>query len=63
MCTGRYLTVIPIQRRIADFVVGFIVLLTTSFAERTTDEGIAGAPLVRQADLFTDMLVRQFRIN
>lgn len=46
-----------------DFVVRFIVLLTTSFAERTTDEGTAGADLIRQADLLTDMLVAQFKIN
>lgn len=45
-----------------DFVVRFIVLLTTSFAERTTDEGTAGAELIRQADLLTDMLVAQFGI-
>lgn len=46
-----------------DFVVRFIVLLTTSFAERTTDEGTAGAELIRQADLLTDMLTAQFGIG
>lgn len=45
-----------------DFVTRFIVLLTTSFAERATDEGTAGAELIRQADLLTDMLVAQFGI-
>ncbi|RIA37425.1 TetR family transcriptional regulator [Hephaestia caeni] len=45
-----------------DFIVRFIVLLTTSFAERTTDEGTAGAELIRQADLLTDMLIAQFGI-
>ena len=43
--------------------VRFIVLLTTSFAERTTDEGTRGAELIRQADLLTHMLVAQFRIG
>jgi len=45
-----------------DFDVRFIVQLTTSFAERTTDEGTGGAELIRQADLLTDMLVAQFKI-
>lgn len=45
-----------------DFVVLFIVRLTTSFAERTTDEGSTGPDLIRQADLLTDMLVAQFGI-
>jgi AcrR family transcriptional regulator len=45
-----------------DFDVRFVVLLTTSFAERTTDEGTRGAELIRQADLLTDMLVAQFKI-
>jgi hypothetical protein len=45
-----------------DFVVRFIVLLTTSFAERTTDQGTGGAELIRQADLLTDMLVAKFNI-
>ena len=45
-----------------DFDVRFIVLLTTSFAERTTDEGTAGAELIRQADLLADMLVTRFNI-
>lgn len=45
-----------------DFHVRFIVQLTTSFAERTTDEGTEGAELIRQADLLTDMLVAQFNI-
>jgi len=45
-----------------DFHVDFIVLLTTSFAERTTDEGTSGAELVRQADLLTDMLAGHFKM-
>lgn len=45
-----------------DFVVRFIVLLTTSFAERTTDDGTGGAELIRQADLLTEMLVAKFDI-
>ena len=45
-----------------DFDVRFIVLLTTSFAERTTDEGTAGAELIRQADLLADMFVKRFNI-
>lgn len=43
-----------------EFVVDFIVLLTTSFAERTTDAGTTGAKLIAQADVLTAMLVRQF---
>ncbi|WP_246791991.1 hypothetical protein [Burkholderia perseverans] len=46
-----------------DGVVRFVVLLTTSFAERTTGEGTSGAELVRQADRFTDMLVARFGIR
>lgn len=46
-----------------DLSVRFIVLLTTSFAERTTDEGTGGSELIRQADLLTDMLVEQFKIR
>ena len=46
----------------SDFDVRFIVLLTTSFAERTTDEGTAGAELIRQADLLADMFVKRFNI-
>ena len=42
------------------FVVDFVVLLATSFAERTTDAGTSGAKLVQQADLLTAMLVKQF---
>ncbi len=45
-----------------DFDVRFVVLLTTSFAERSTDEGTSGAELIRQADLLTDMLVAKFNI-
>lgn len=45
-----------------DFNVNFIVLLVTSFAERTTDERSSGANLIRQADLLTDMLIAHFRI-
>lgn len=45
-----------------DFIVRFIVLLTTSFAERTTDDGTGGAELIRQADLLTEMLVAKFNI-
>lgn len=43
-----------------EFVVDFVVLLTTSFAERTTDAGTTGAKLMQQADLLTAMLVKQF---
>ena len=46
-----------------DFNVRFIVLLTTSFAERTTDDGTAGAELIRQADLLADMLIARFKIT
>lgn len=42
------------------FVVDFVVLITTSFAERTTDAGTTGATLMQQADVLTAMLVRQF---
>lgn len=42
------------------FVVDFVVLLITSFAERTTDAGTSGARLMQQADLLTAMLVEQF---
>jgi AcrR family transcriptional regulator len=45
-----------------EFNVTFIVLLVTSFAERTTDEQTSVADLIRQADLLTDMLVEQFKI-
>jgi AcrR family transcriptional regulator len=51
------------ERGDLDFVVNFIVLLTTSFAERTTDAGTTGCELVRQADMLTEMLVRQFGIK
>ncbi len=46
-----------------DFIVRFVVLMTTSFAERTTDEGTDGAELMRQADLITSMLVKQFELT
>lgn len=46
-----------------DFNVSFIVLLVTSFAERTTDEGASGAHLIRQADLLSDMLIAHFKIS
>ena len=46
-----------------DFAVDFIVLLITSFAERTTDARTSGARLTRQADLLTDMLIAQFKIS
>lgn len=45
-----------------DFNVDFIVLMVTSVAERTTDEGTAGAALIRQADLLSDMLIAHFGI-
>ncbi|WP_028229489.1 TetR/AcrR family transcriptional regulator [Paraburkholderia ferrariae] len=45
-----------------DFNVNFIVLLVTSFAERTTDERVAPAKLIRQADLLSDMLIAHFGI-
>ncbi|CUU25987.1 TetR family transcriptional regulator (plasmid) [Duffyella gerundensis] len=45
-----------------DFNVNFIVLLVTSFAERSTNEGFTGAELIRQADLLTDILVGHFKI-
>jgi AcrR family transcriptional regulator len=44
------------------FDVRFIVLVTTSFAERTTDERTSAAELLRQADLLGDMLVAHYRI-
>jgi AcrR family transcriptional regulator len=46
-----------------DFNVQFIVLLVTSFAERTTDARVSGATLIRQADLLSDMLIAHFRIS
>ena len=46
-----------------DFVAHLVVLLTTNFVERTTDEGTTGAELIRQADLLTDILVAHFRIG
>ncbi|WP_246793702.1 TetR/AcrR family transcriptional regulator [Burkholderia perseverans] len=45
-----------------DFIVRFTVLLTTSFAERTTDDGTVGVELIQQADLLTDMLIIQLGI-
>lgn len=46
-----------------DFDVNFIVLLVTSFAERTTDERTSAVKLVRQADLLCDMLITYFGIR
>jgi len=46
-----------------EFYVNFIVLMMTSFAERTTDEGTSGSELIRQADLLSDMLIAQFQIR
>ena len=46
-----------------EFVVDFVVLLATSFAERTTDAGTSGAKLIQQADVLTAMLVKQFRFS
>ena len=46
-----------------DFAVDFIVLLITSFAERTTDAHTSGARLTQQADLLADMLIAQFKIR
>lgn len=46
-----------------DFNVNFIVLLVTSFAERTTDQRTSTANLLRQADLLTDTLITYFRIR
>lgn len=45
-----------------DFSVDFIVLLVTSVAERTTDDGTSGEALLRQADLLSDMLIAHFKI-
>ncbi len=45
-----------------DFNVNFIVLMVTSFAERTTDERTSGANLIRQADLLSHMLIAHFGI-
>ncbi|MHB8285063.1 MAG: TetR/AcrR family transcriptional regulator [Caulobacteraceae bacterium] len=45
-----------------EFSVRFTVLLVTSFAERTTDEGTSGEELIRQAELLADMLVAQLGI-
>ena len=46
-----------------DFKVKFIVLLVTSFAERTTDERTSDTDLIRQADLLSDILINYFRIS
>ena len=46
-----------------DFHVDFVVLLTTSFAEGTTDAGTSRTDLLRQADLLADMLVTKFAIR
>jgi AcrR family transcriptional regulator len=46
-----------------NFNVNFIVLIVTSFAERTTDQQTSGSELIRQADLLSDMLIAQFRIR
>jgi AcrR family transcriptional regulator len=45
-----------------EFKVNFIVLLVTSFAERTTDARTSGAILIRQADVLCDMLIAHFGI-
>lgn len=45
-----------------DFSVDFIVLLVTSVAERTTDDGTSGEALLRQADLLSNMLIAHFKI-
>jgi AcrR family transcriptional regulator len=45
------------------FNVAFAVTLVTSFAERTTDEGVSDAILVRQADVLSDMLIDHFAIS
>ena len=46
-----------------DFVVNFIALMVTGFAERTADQGTSGAELTRQADLLTDTLIARFGIS
>lgn len=46
-----------------DFKVKFIVLLVTSFAERTTDERTSDTDLIRQADLLSDILINYFKIS
>jgi AcrR family transcriptional regulator len=45
-----------------DVKIDFIVLLVTSVAERTTDNGTSGQALTAQADLLSDMLIAHFRI-
>lgn len=65
---GVALTKAFVQKAVAadvadiDFSVDFIVLLVTSAAERTTDEGTSGEALLRQADLLSDMLIAHFKI-
>ncbi|EGY01854.1 TetR family transcriptional regulator [Nitrospirillum viridazoti Y2] len=69
IATGYKLTKAFLEETVGDqstadleFNVDFIVLLTTSFAERTTDQGTAEATLIRQADLIADMLIEHFGI-
>jgi AcrR family transcriptional regulator len=51
------------RSRDLEFDTNFVVLLTTSFAERTTDERTSIANLIRQADLMSDMLIAHFKIS
>ena len=62
--TRRFLSEALAERSPVDlaFHVNLIVTLTTSFAERTTDQGVAGAVLVRQANLLADILIAHYRI-
>lgn len=46
-----------------DFNVDFIVLLVTSFAERSTDERTPRADLVRQAELLAGMVIERFGVT
>jgi hypothetical protein len=46
-----------------DAMVRFAVLLTTSVAERATDEGITGPELMQQADLLAEMLAAKFDLS
>ncbi|WP_202807199.1 TetR/AcrR family transcriptional regulator [Pseudorhizobium pelagicum] len=63
--TKRFIAraVAPHKTHDLDFNVDFIVMLVTSFAERTTDGKPSTARLIRQADLLTDMLIAQFQIS
>ncbi len=45
-----------------EFIVNFVVLVITSFGERTTDAKPSSAELIRQADLLSEMLTTQFGI-